>query len=122
MQSSHCGGFSYCGLDSGVPRASVVVVDWLSSCGSRLWSTGSMVFSGVLVTPGYVGSLILHQRSDQCPLLWLGDSLPQSYDTDPLLFFPIFPSIEEERICNIVLLLGVVQPDSVILMYLSILL
>ena len=36
--------------------------------------------------------------------------------------FLFFSSIEEERICNIVLLLGVEQPDSVIHMYLSILL
>ena len=102
------------------PGASVLVADWLGSCGSRLWSTGSVVFSGVLVTPRYVGSLILHQRSDQCLLLWLGDSSPQSYDARPsfsdFFSFFFFPSIEEERICNIVLLLGVEQPDSVILM------
>ena len=84
------------------------------------------MFPGVLVTPGYVGSFILHQRSDQCLLLWLGDSLPQSYHARPSFsdyFFSIFfSSIEEERICNIVLLLGVEQPNSVIHRYLSILL
>ena len=84
---------------------------------------------GVLVTPGNVGSFILHQKSDQCLLLWLRDSLPQSYHARPsfsgclfFFLFYFFSSIEEERICNIVLLLGVEQPDSVIHMYLSILL
>ena len=36
VQSSHCGGFSYCGEWAQGPGASVVVVDWLGSCGSRL--------------------------------------------------------------------------------------
>ena len=52
------------------------------------------MFPGVLVTPGYMGSFILRQRSDQCLLFGSGILYHRATVQDPVFqgvcFFPIF--------------------------------
>ena len=91
VQASHCWGFSCCRTQAlGTRATSVVVTHRLSSCSSRLRSTGSEVVAhGLSCSPAC--GIFLDQGLNPHLLHWQVDSLLLSHLGSPLAIIYLFP-------------------------------